>query len=130
MKIHNGFPLQVAVIFAAGVAIAAIPLLSMGAHEVALAVLMGALLSTANAIAGFLALEYAIDKPHTTFLKVVLGGMGIRMVIALGLLVVLLKFAGLHAVGLTASVLGFYVVYLILEILHIQKRVSQTEKSS
>lgn len=130
MNINKRFPLQVAVTFVAGLAIAAIPLVLLGSMHVAIAVITGALISTANVMAGFFAIEYSFNKSHTTFMKAVLGGMGVRMVATLGLMVVLILFAGMHTVGLAVSVLGYHAVYLVLEILHIQKKVSQTEKSS
>jgi hypothetical protein len=54
--------------------------------------------------------------------------MGIRMVFMLGALVVLIRFFGLHAAALTVSLFGFYVIYLVLEIMFIQKKV--THKST
>ncbi|MBM2841088.1 MAG: hypothetical protein HW412_1616, partial [Bacteroidetes bacterium] len=57
------------------------------------------------------------------------GGMGIRLVFMLGVLVLLIKVAGLHAVALVVSLLSFYVVYLILEVLYIQERISHKSKS-
>lgn len=75
-----------------------------------LAIVVGALLSTLNVLAGFLAIEYAMEKSHETFLKAVLGGMGLRMAVMLGLLVLLIKLGGLHTVALVGSTLGFYAV--------------------
>jgi len=83
---------------------------------------IGAALSTINVIAGYLAIEYSIDKSYTTFLKAVLGGMGIRMAVMLGMLVLLIKGVGMHAVALTTSVLVSYAVYLVIEIVFIQKK--------
>ncbi len=129
MNINKRFPIQVAVTFVAGLLIAAIPLAKIGSVDIALAVITGAVISTINVMAGFFAIEYSLDKSHNTFMKAVLGGMGIRMVVTLGLMVVLIVFAGMHMVGLAVSVLGYHAVYLVLEILYIQKKVSNTEKS-
>jgi hypothetical protein len=49
--------------------------------------------------------------------------MGVRMALLLGVLLVLIRFGGLHAVALTVSLLGFYAVFLVLEVLFIQKKV-------
>ncbi len=129
MKVYKRFPLQVAITFVAGLAIAAIPLMKLGSREIVVAVIVGAVMSTVNALAGFLAIEYSLEKSYTTFLQAVLGGMGIRMVVMLGILVLLIKFAGFHAIGLVASLLSFYVIYLVLEIFYIQKRVSHKNQS-
>lgn len=124
MKVDKRFPIQVAITFIAGLGIAAIPLIQLGSQEIVIAFLAGAVLSTLNVVAGFLAIEYALDKSYTTFLKAVLGGMGIRMALMLGILVLLIKLVGLHTVSLVISVLSYYVVYLFLEIFYIQKRLS------
>lgn len=130
MSITKRFPLHLAVTFVAGLALAALPLALIGSGDIVLAVITGAVISTANALAGFFAIEYSFEKSYTTFLKAVLGGMGIRMVLTLGLIVVLIVFAGMHTVGLVVSVLGYHALYLVLEILYIQKKVSPTDKSS
>lgn len=102
--------------------IASYPLWKNGSGEAAIAMLIGAGLSTINALAGYASLAYGLDRGDDTFLKVVLGGMGIRMVLMLGSLVVLIKFAGLPVIPLTIALLVSYVLYLILEIRYVQKR--------
>ncbi len=97
-------------------------LYAFGTDDMLIAAAVGAVLSTLNALAGFLAIEYAFDKSYTTFLKAVLGGMGVRMVVMLGALLALILLLRVHAVALTLSMLGFYLVYLILEILCIQRK--------
>jgi len=56
--------------------------------------------------------------------------MGVRMVAMLAILVLLLRFTALPAVALVASVLGFYVMFLVLELLYIQRKVSHNHQSS
>jgi hypothetical protein len=123
VKVDKRFPLHVAIIFVGALLLAAIPLANMGA-DVRLAVLVGAVLSTLNVLSGFLAIEYSFDRSYNTFLKAVLGGIGVRMMVTLGTLVLLIKFSALHTIALVVSVLSFYVFYLVLEILYIQKKVS------
>jgi hypothetical protein len=101
----------------------AYPLLRYAPADIQCAVFLGAVMSTVNVLLGFLAIEYSFDKSYTTFLKAVLGGMGVRMALLLGVLLVLIRFGGLHAVALTVSLLGFYAVFLVLEVLFIQKKV-------
>ncbi len=124
VNIDRRFPIQVAVIFAAGLVVAVVLLMSTGSRETAIAVIAGSVLSTLNALAGFLAIEYSLQKSHATFMKAVLGGMGVRMLVMLGVLVFLIKVVELHTVALVVSVLGFYVVYLVLELLYIQRKSS------
>lgn len=103
-------------------ALAAYPLLRFGSFDVMVAVAIGAALSTVNVLAGFLAIEYSFGRSHTTFLKVVLGGMGIRMVFLLAAILVLIKLAGVNIIALTSSLFCFYVVFLVLEVVFIQKK--------
>jgi hypothetical protein len=110
-------------VLAAGGALLAYPLWRMDSQHTVMAVATGALMAAVNALAGYWALTYAQGKSYTTFLKVVLGGMGIRMAVLLGVLAMLIKIAGMHPAALTVSLLGFYVVFLVLEILSIQSRI-------
>jgi len=124
VKIDSRFPKHVAVVLAAtGVALA-YPLATYGSGEIAIAVGIGALLSTVNVLLGFLAVEYSFEKSYTTFLKAVLGGMGLRMMFLLGVMLVLILRLHIQAVALTISILAFYLVFLVMEILFIQKKVS------
>jgi hypothetical protein len=129
MKLDKRFPLQVGGVLIGGLLLAAFPAMRAGEGVLA-AVVIGAVLSTLNVLAGFLAIEYSFDKAHATFLKAVLGGMGVRMVAMLAILVLLLRFTALPAVALVASVLGFYVMFLVLELLYIQRKVSHNHQSS
>ena len=128
MKV-DGFPVQVVITLVAGLAIAAVPLSILGSKHIVIALITGAVLSTANALAGYWAIEYAFDKSFNTLLAAVLGGMGIRIGFLLGSLVVLIKYFEFHTVSLVVSMLSFYVVYLVLEVLYIQKKVSHKHQS-
>ncbi len=128
MKVDR-FPVQVAITFVAGLAIAAIPLSMLGSKDMIVAFVTGTVLSTLNVLAGFWAIEYAFDKSFNTLLAAVLGGMGIRIGLLLGSLVLLIKYFEFHTVALVVSMLSFYVVYLVLEVLYIQKKISYKHQS-
>lgn len=123
MTIDWVFPRRVAAVVLIAAAAAAYPLIRLQSPDVVLAVAVGCALSTLNALAGFVTIEIAFGKSYTAFLKAVLGGMGVRMVLALGGLTILIAVYHLHTVALTVSLLGFYVIYLALEILYLQKKV-------
>jgi hypothetical protein len=59
----------------------------------------------------------------TGFLKWILGGIGIRMLIMLGLLLFVIKILQLHLIAFMISLFAFYAIYLVLEILYIDKKV-------
>ncbi|MEK9135594.1 MAG: hypothetical protein AAB393_00605 [Bacteroidota bacterium] len=123
MKIDKRFPLRVLGALMVVAVVGAYPLMRYGSTEIIIAASVGALLSTVNVMLGYFAVEYSFEKSYTTFLKAVLGGMGVRMVLMLAVLLALIKIAGLHAVALTISLLTFYLIFLVLEVLFIQKKV-------
>jgi hypothetical protein len=123
MKIDARFPRQIGWTLLGACVLAAYPLSRYGSPEVITAAAVGAVLSTVNVLLGYLTIEYAFDKSYTVFLKAVLGGMGLRMLMLLCMLIVLILVFHMHTVALTVSLLGFYLIYLILEVLFIQKKV-------
>ena len=128
MKIDKRFPLQILTTLVVVGVFSAYPLVRFGTGEIALAVVYGALLSTLNVLIGFLAIEYSFEKSYTTFLTAVLGGMGVRMVVVMGILVALILVAHVHATALTVSLLVFYLIHLVLEILFIQRKTAAKNK--
>jgi hypothetical protein len=104
-------------------AVLAYPLLRVASPAVVVAVVAGAAMSTLNALLGYVSIEYAFGKSYTTFLKVVIGGMGVRMLGMLGIMLVLILAFRVQPLPLTLSMLAFYLVYLVLEVLFIQTKV-------
>ncbi len=117
------FTLQVVMIFSIASLIAAYPLLRYGSDAVLVAAVTGAVLSTANVLVGFLTIQMTFHRSYTTFLKWVLGGMGVRMAVTLGALLLLILVFRLHAVALTVAVVSFSLMYLVLEILVLHRMV-------
>lgn len=121
MNVHNRFPKQVVATLLISAVLMAYPLIRYGSADIIRSIVVGAILSTVNVLLGYLAIVYSLRKSYSTFLKMVLGGMGVRMAILLAALIVLIKLLGFHAVALTTSMLVFYVIYLVMEVLYIQK---------
>jgi hypothetical protein len=122
--LRESFPAQVALVLIIGALLLGYPLAAWASRATVVGVIAGAALSTLNVLLGYASIRYAFDKSYTTFLKAVLGGMGLRMVIMLGGLAGLIVGAGMEPVPLASSLLGFYAVYLIIEIMFIQRKVS------
>jgi len=129
MKIDWSFPRQIGLTLIIAVVAGVYPLVKYGTREVFIAAVAGLFIATVNVLAGFVAIEYSFNKSATTFLKVVLGGMGIRMFVMAGLIVLLIKVFAMHLVGLIVSLGSFYIIYLTLEILFIQKRFTHRQES-
>ena len=124
MNLRSNFPAQVAVILVCALALLAYPLTAFASPEDRTAVAAGAALSTVNVMLGYWAIRYSFDRSHTTFLKAVLGGMGLRLLFMLGAFTAMIAGFGLRPVPLTVSLLGFYAVFMVLEIVYIQRRMT------
>lgn len=129
MNLRSNFPAQVALLLVGALLILAWPLAAFAPAEVRTAVAAGAALSTVNVMLGYGAIRYAFDKSHTTFLKAVLGGMGLRLLFMLGAFVALIAGFGVHALALTLSLLGFYAGFMVLEIVFIQQRMTFRDRT-
>jgi hypothetical protein len=121
--IDKPFPLQVVGTLAALGVLSAYPIIRFGNPETVVAIGAGGLLATINVLAGFAAIEFSIGKPATVFMRYVLGGMGIRMLVMALTLVVLLKIFTFDPLALVGSLGICYVVFLVLEIMYIQRKV-------
>jgi len=122
------FPRQIVVALAAICWLASYPLVKYGNGDMIRAAIAGAALATTNVILGYAAIEYSIGKSATTFLKFVLGGMGVRLFGMAGILLVLLNVLKFHVVALVSSLGVCYVIFLTLEIIYIQKRISTRQQ--
>ena len=129
-KFDYSFPRQVFIVFIGGAALAAYPLFAHGSADVIRAVAAGAILSLVNVLAGYAAIEYSFDKSYTTFLKAVLGGMGVRLLVMLGCFVVLIEVLRFRVLPLVGSLFSFYLIYLILEVMFIQKKMKKRVEGS
>ena len=91
MKIDTRFPLQVGITLVVAGAIGGYPLLRYGSSEVISGVILGSALSTVNVLLGYIAIEFSFEKSYTVFVRTVIGGMGVRLVLMLGLLALLIS---------------------------------------
>lgn len=82
----------------------------------------GFLVSLINAFVGYRLNEIALNKSVKSFMIVIFGGMGIRILFMAILLLVLLKIAGLDEVSLVGSAFLFYIIFVSLEILYFHTR--------
>ena len=116
------FPTVAVGIFIAAFVLCLYPMMRWGTGAMIESAVAGGVLCLVNVLAGYAAIEYAFDRSYTFFLKVVLGAMGIRLGVMLGVVVLLLGVFRFHAVSLVVSLFCFYVVYLVLEVLFLQKK--------
>ncbi|HEY4492193.1 MAG TPA: hypothetical protein VI958_09335, partial [Acidobacteriota bacterium] len=87
-------------------------------------IIAGGLLSLFHLLFGYITVEMGFDKKSTTFLKIVLGGMVVRLFLMAGIVFVMLKFFQFDPLSLMLSLLLYYVMNLVLEIYLLQRKVS------
>jgi Ca2+/H+ antiporter len=121
-NIDWSFPKWIFGALAAIGAASAYPILRYGSEGTARAAIMGAVLSTVNVLVGYAAIEYSFRRSTTIFLKYVLGGMAVRMMLMSLVIVLLIKVWEVDVAPLVWSMGLFYVVYLTLEVLFIQRK--------
>jgi hypothetical protein len=84
----------------------------------------GGVMSVVHALMGYLLVEWGFEKKSTTFLKIVLGGMVVRLLLMTAVVLVLLRVYHYDAFSLMISLLLYYVINLVLEIYLLQRKVS------
>ena len=107
---------QVAVTLAALWIPAIYPLAAYATEDFVVGAAAGCGIALLNALAGCVSIVWAFDRGQKDFLKVLFGGMGLRLMLmglAFGLLLAL---TSIDRVGLTFSLLLFYVGFQALEI--------------
>lgn len=124
MKVDWGFPKRVLIIFAVLVVLGIYPLLTYGAPEITAGVIAGSVLALLNVLFSYFSIEYAQGKSNKTFLKAVLGGMGIRLVASLTAVLVLVRVFDFHIVSLVSSFLILYFLFMFPVILVYNKKLS------
>jgi hypothetical protein len=105
----------VVTLVAAGVL--AYPTIAWASPEVVRSIVASGIIALVNVVLGLIVLEWGIDKPNGAFMYSVFGGMGVRMGLILVTLTVLLL-NSYHALSLALSLMGFYVLYSIIEIVY------------
>lgn len=88
----------------------------------------GYIVSLMNAIIGYKLNTMAFGKPTKTFMMLVFGGMGIRLILVLLFLVILIQFTTLDSLSLAGSVFFFYTLFISIEIYFLHKKQLQVKK--
>lgn len=88
----------------------------------------GYLISLINALLGYKLNTMAFNKSVKSFMILVFGGMGIRLMIVSLLLLILLQFTSLDAMSLVGSVFFFYVLFITIEIYFLHTKQSMINR--
>ena len=90
----------------------------------------GYIVSLMNAIIGYKLNTMAFGKPTKTFMMLVFGGMGIRLILVMLFLVILIQFTTLDSLSLVGSVFFFYTLFISIEIYFLHKQQLQVKKNN
>jgi Ca2+/H+ antiporter len=124
MKIDWSFVRIVVLCFGILAVAAYYPLSVYAPAEVVKSVVTGGVIALLHLVMGYAAIETGFEKSHTKFLKIVIGGMIVRLFFMLALFFLLITSFEYDSLSLTLTLLVLYLVNLGLEVYHLQKRVS------
>lgn len=82
-------------------------------------ILLGATLSMINFAIGFLLIKFSVNKTEKIFLLALWGGIILRLILGLSLVLITLIFLEINTYGFIFSILFFYVFYLLIEIFYL-----------
>jgi hypothetical protein len=82
-------------------------------------VLLGTLLAIFNFGIGFALIRFSLNKSEKIFILSLWGGLLLRLILGLILILITLIFLEINTYGFIFSILFFYVFYLIIEIFYL-----------
>ena len=124
MKFDPTLPKRIILLVLLIAVLAAYPLFKAGDREITVGFITGCLISLVSVTVGYLLIEYGIEKPNAIFLKIILGGMVARLILIPAVVVVLIRVFQFHLISLTASLFCSYFLFLIVEILFLNKKLA------
>ncbi|NTU92406.1 MAG: hypothetical protein HGB29_00700 [Chlorobiaceae bacterium] len=83
-----------------------------------------------NALVGYLLFEYAFDKESKMFTLVVFGGVTLRLLVIMAMVLVINVLHMVRSIDFVVSFISFYCIYLVLEILGYQKKNQQKKNAA
>ena len=80
-------------------------------------IMIGFAITTFNFIIGLTSIKIGLHKSQEAFFKIILGGMTARLLLMLSVVFISLKFLNINKNSFIFSILFFYILYLIIEII-------------
>ena len=100
-------------------------LLATKNNEMVFPVLLGIILSAINLAIAYVSIEKGLGKSLPQFMKAVIGGMGVRIILMLLMLIVLIVVFEVQKNILITSFLISYIIFLVAEVMYIKQRLQQ-----
>ncbi len=88
---------------------------------------IGAVLMSLNAFVGYWTIEKSFQKSNNDFLKNIFGGMALRFFVLAIILVALIKVFHIEIFTLLFTMLFYYIVFTVLEIIYLQKKLASQQ---
>jgi len=82
-------------------------------------IIFGAVISLLNFLIGFLLIKFSLRRSEKIFLLSLWGGLLLRLILGLTLILITLIFLEINTYGFIFSILFFYVFYLLIEIFYL-----------
>jgi hypothetical protein len=81
-----------------------------------LAIALGAGLATSNGLAAYALIRWSAQRSNQTFFRAILGGMLARLALMLGVVAAAIAFGAIPPAPLVASLLSYFVLFLVTEV--------------
>lgn len=129
---HGDFPYlkSVGVITLAAVVLGAYPFATATTPEIARSAAAGLVLSIVHALMGYAVVRFSAGRPAAEFMQIVLGGIAVRLMVMVGLLLVAVGVLRFHAFALISTLFIFYIIFLAMEVLFIHRSVTQQQQTT
>jgi hypothetical protein len=109
-------------------ALIALPLYYLAEPIIVWGVFVGFLLSAVCFTAGFYAVCRSFQRSFRALMITVFGGMLVRLFLIGAIFMLLVNLTSLHVTSFLASLLGFYVVYLAIELYFVNNKLHRREE--
>jgi ABC-type Co2+ transport system permease subunit len=83
-----------------------------------------------NTLSGYLLFEYAFDKESKVFTLAVFGGLAVRLLLLMAVVLIVNLLGLVTPIDFVISFIAFYCIYLIIEILGYQKKNQQKKNAA
>ena len=120
-KILNSFPVQVLSVLFLTLLVAAYPVFKYLSNWMIISIGVGCLLSLFNVLIGYIIIKKSLKKSTKSFFQYIIGGIGIRLFLIGGLVILFIKVIQLDEVGFLISMLTYYFLFLFMEVYYINR---------
>jgi hypothetical protein len=108
----------------------AVPLYYLANPVIVWGVFVGCILSATCFTAGFYAICHSFQRSFRVLMITIFGGMLARLVLIGAIFILLVNLTALHITSFLVSLLGFYIVYLVIELHFVHNKLHRREECS